>query len=262
MNYQDYLYKIKDLLITNDAKIVAHYYVDELVQQLAEDTGGFVSDSLEMARYGMQQNESTLIVAGVKFMGETAKILNPDKKIFMPDMDATCSLDLGCDYSEFKYFCDQHPDREVVVYANTSAKVKSIADWVVTSSIALPLVEHLTSMGKKIIWAPDKYLGNYILDQTGADMILWDGSCIVHEEYKTTELKKLKELKLQNQRAVKQKTVHQDHNKRPAMSASSVVSSSGVTSPLSMVRACVRRQIACVKRYLIGYLLTFIAPAY
>ena len=194
MNYQDYLYKIKDLLITNDAKIVAHYYVDELVQQLAEDTGGFVSDSLEMARYGMQQNESTLIVAGVKFMGETAKILNPDKKIFMPDMDATCSLDLGCDYSEFKYFCDQHPDREVVVYANTSAKVKSIADWVVTSSIALPLVEHLTSMGKKIIWAPDKYLGNYILDQTGADMILWDGSCIVHEEYKTTELKKLKEL--------------------------------------------------------------------
>tara|TARA_B100000965_G_scaffold128801_1_gene107240 strand:+ start:6511 stop:7491 length:981 start_codon:yes stop_codon:yes gene_type:complete len=194
MNYQDYLYKIKDLLITNDAKIVAHYYVDELVQQLAEDTGGFVSDSLEMARYGMQQNESTLIVAGVKFMGETAKILNPDKKIFMPDMDATCSLDLGCDYDEFKYFCDQHPDREVVVYANTSAKVKSIADWVVTSSIALPLVEHLTSMGKKIIWAPDKYLGNYILDQTGADMILWDGSCIVHEEYKTTELKKLKEL--------------------------------------------------------------------
>jgi quinolinate synthase len=194
MNYKDYLYKIKDLLITNDAKIVAHYYVDELVQQLAEDTGGFVSDSLEMARYGMQQNESTLIVAGVKFMGETAKILNPDKKIFMPDMDATCSLDLGCDYSEFKYFCDQHPDREVVVYANTSAKVKSIADWVVTSSIALPLVEHLTSMGKKIIWAPDKYLGNYILDQTGADMILWDGSCIVHEEYKTTELKKLKEL--------------------------------------------------------------------
>ena len=194
MNYKDYLYKIKDLLITNDAKIVAHYYVDELVQQLAEDTGGFVSDSLEMARYGMQQNESTLIVAGVKFMGETAKILNPDKKIFMPDMDATCSLDLGCDYDEFKYFCDQHPDREVVVYANTSAKVKSIADWVVTSSIALPLVEHLTSMGKKIIWAPDKYLGNYILDQTGADMILWDGSCIVHEEYKTTELKKLKEL--------------------------------------------------------------------
>ena len=152
MNYQDYLYKIKDLLITNDAKIVAHYYVDELVQQLAEDTGGFVSDSLEMARYGMQQNESTLIVAGVKFMGETAKILNPDKKIFMPDMDATCSLDLGCDYSEFKYFCDQHPDREVVVYANTSAKVKSIADWVVTSSIALPLVEHLTSIGKNIIW--------------------------------------------------------------------------------------------------------------
>ena len=191
MNYADHLISIKQLLLKNNAKIIAHYYVDEQVQKLAEDTGGFVGDSLEMARYGSKQKETTLIVAGVKFMGETAKILNPDKKVLMLDIEATCSLDTGCDYAEFKEFCDTHNDREVVVYANTSAKVKSISDWVVTSSIAVPLIEHLTSLGKKLIWAPDKYLGNYVIDTTGADMLLWDGSCIVHEEYKTIELKNM-----------------------------------------------------------------------
>ena len=191
MDYQESLLKTKSLLKNNNAKIIAHYYVDELVQRLAEDTGGLVSDSLEMARYGAKQKESTLIVAGVKFMGETAKILSPDKKILMLDMEATCSLDTGCDYINFKKFCDDHPDREVVVYANTSAEVKSIADWVVTSSMAVSLIEHLTSLGKKLIWAPDKYLGNYILEKTGADMLLWDGSCIVHEEYKAIELKNM-----------------------------------------------------------------------
>ena len=191
MSYADHLISIKQLLLKNNAKIIAHYYVDEQVQRLAEDTGGFVGDSLEMARYGSKQKETTLIVAGVKFMGETAKILNPNKKVLMLDIEATCSLDTGCDYAEFKEFCDAHNDREVVVYANTSAKVKSISDWVVTSSIAVPLIEHLTSLGKKLIWAPDKYLGNYVIDTTGADMLLWDGSCIVHEEYKTIELKNM-----------------------------------------------------------------------
>ena len=191
MSYADHLISIKQSLLKNNAKIIAHYYVDEQVQRLAEDTGGFVGDSLEMARYGSKQKETTLIVAGVKFMGETAKILNPDKKVLMLDIEATCSLDTGCDYAEFKEFCDAHNDREVVVYANTSAKVKSISDWVVTSSIAVPLIEHLTSLGKKLIWAPDKYLGNYVIDTTGADMLLWDGSCIVHEEYKTIELKNM-----------------------------------------------------------------------
>jgi quinolinate synthase len=124
-------------------------------------------------------------------MGETAKILNPNKRILVLDHEATCSLDEGCNYEEFKNFCKKNKDREVVVYANTSAKVKSIADWVVTSSIAVSLVEHLTSLGKKLIWGPDKYLGNYIIDHTGADMLLWDGSCVVHEEYKTRELKQL-----------------------------------------------------------------------
>tara|TARA_B100000683_G_scaffold6285_2_gene6978 strand:- start:177 stop:1172 length:996 start_codon:yes stop_codon:yes gene_type:complete len=188
-DYQKSLNEIIKILRVNDAKIIAHYYVDEILQKIAEDTGGFVSDSLEMARFGQQQKESTLIVAGVKFMAETAKILSPEKRILAIDSDATCSLDDGCEFNEFKRFCQKHPDREVVVYANTSAKVKSIADWVVTSSIAVSLIEYLTSMGKKLIWAPDKYLGQYVIDKTGADMKLWDGSCVVHEEFKFTELK-------------------------------------------------------------------------
>ena len=190
-SYKQYLQEIKTLLKTHNAKLIAHYYVDESIQKIAEDTGGLVSDSLEMARFGQKQIESTLIVAGVKFMGETAKILSPEKNIYVLDSSATCSLDEGCNFDEFKDFCAMHPDREVVVYANTSAKVKSIADWVVTSSIAVSLVEYLTSLGKKLIWAPDKYLGQYIIDRSGADMVLWNSSCIVHEEYKFSELKKM-----------------------------------------------------------------------
>tara|TARA_Y100000590_G_scaffold423239_1_gene528872 strand:+ start:62863 stop:63843 length:981 start_codon:yes stop_codon:yes gene_type:complete len=190
-SYKENLKQIKQLLKKNDAKIIAHYYVNETIQKITEDTNGCVSDSLQMAKFGINQKESCLIVAGVKFMGETAKILNPEKKVYVLDIEATCSLDLSCPADEFSEFCKQYPDREVVVYANTSADVKSIADWVVTSSMAVPLITHLTSQGKKIIWAPDKYLGNYIIDRTGADMILWDGSCIVHEEYKTQSLKKM-----------------------------------------------------------------------
>ena len=190
--YKNNLKKIKSLLKQHDAKIIAHYYVDEAIQRIAEDTGGFVSDSLQMARFGTSQNEQTLIVAGVRFMGETAKILNAEKRILMIDMDATCSLDTSCPHENFSNFCKQYPNREKVVYANTSAQVKAMSDWVVTSSIAVRLVEYLTSLGKKIIWAPDKFLGEYIIDRTGADMILWDGSCVVHEEYKTKSLIKLK----------------------------------------------------------------------
>ena len=127
----------------------------------------------------------------VKFMGETAKILSPDKRVLMPTMEATCSLDLGCPIDEFSAFCDEHPDRVVVVYANTSAAVKARADWVVTSSIALEVAEHLMDEGEKLIWAPDKYLGGYIQNETGADMIMWDGSCIVHEEFKSKVLEDL-----------------------------------------------------------------------
>ncbi len=176
--------KIVELLRQKDAVIVAHYYTDPEIQALAEETGGFVSDSLEMARFGKKHEASTLVVAGVKFMGETAKILTPEKKVLMPTLEATCSLDIGCPAEEFSEFCDQHPDRTVVVYANTSARVKARADWVVTSSIALDVVDYLDGRGEKILWAPDKYLGTYVQRKTGADMLLWDGSCIVHEEFK------------------------------------------------------------------------------
>src|SRR3954467_10991407 len=184
--------KIKRLLKERGAVLVAHYYVDADLQDLAEETGGCVSDSLEMARFGRDHPAKTLVVAGVRFMGETAKILSPDKTILMPDLDATCSLDLGCPADEFAAFCGQHPDRTVVVYANTSAAVKARADWMVTSSIGLDIVAHLHAQGKKILWAPDKHLGSYIQKKTGADMLLWQGSCLVHDEFKGVELELLK----------------------------------------------------------------------
>ena len=121
--------QIKQLLVEKNAVIVAHYYTDPLIQALAEETGGVVADSLEMARFGSRHSADTLIVAGVKFMGETAKILTPNKKVLMPTLEATCSLDIGCPADQFNAFCDQHPDRTVVVYANTSAEVKARADW-------------------------------------------------------------------------------------------------------------------------------------
>ncbi|KAF1048169.1 MAG: Quinolinate synthase A [Herbaspirillum frisingense] len=180
--------RIRQLLKEKEAVLVSHYYVDADLQDLAEETGGCVSDSLEMARFGRDHPAKTLVVAGVRFMGETAKILSPEKRILMPDLDATCSLDLGCAPDEFAAFCDQHPDRTVVVYANTSAAVKARADWMVTSSIGLEIVQHLHAQGKKILWAPDKHLGGYIQKQTGADMLLWQGSCLVHDEFKGVEL--------------------------------------------------------------------------
>ncbi|WP_408058737.1 quinolinate synthase NadA [Undibacterium rivi] len=184
--------RIRALLKEKQAVLVAHYYVDADLQDLAEETGGCVSDSLEMARFGRDHAAKTLIVAGVKFMGETAKILSPEKTILMPDLDATCSLDLGCPVDEFAAFCDAHPDRTVVVYANTSAAVKARADWMVTSSIGLDIVRHLHAQGKKILWAPDKHLGSYIQKETGADMLLWQGSCLVHDEFKGVELDVMK----------------------------------------------------------------------
>ncbi|MDE0309771.1 MAG: quinolinate synthase NadA [Acidiferrobacterales bacterium] len=180
--------EITDLLARRDAVLVAHYYVDGDIQDLAENTGGCVADSLEMARFGFDHKASTVIVAGVRFMAETAKILSPEKTIFSVETDANCSLDLGCPADEFSKFCDQHPHRTVVVYANTSAEVKARADWVATSSIGLKLIRDLHSKGEKILWAPDRYLGNYIQRETGADMVMWNGACIVHEEFKAIVL--------------------------------------------------------------------------
>lgn len=186
--------RIKRLLAERDAVMVAHYYTDPEIQQLAEETGGCVADSLEMARFGARHSASTLLVAGVRFMGETAKILSPEKTILMPTLQAECSLDLGCPADAFNAFCDAHPDRTVVVYANTSAAVKARADWVVTSSIAVELIEHLDSLGEKILWAPDRHLGRYVQKQTGADVLCWQGACLVHDEFKTQGLMRMKAL--------------------------------------------------------------------
>jgi quinolinate synthase len=180
------------LLRARDAVLLAHFYVDGDVQDLALETGGCVADSLEMARFGRSHPSRTLVVAGVRFMGETAKILSPEKRVLMPDLEATCSLDLGCPADEFAAFCDANPDRTVVVYANTSAAVKARADWMVTSSCALPIVEHLKARGERILWAPDRHLGSYIARETGADMLPWNGACIVHDEFKGVELELLR----------------------------------------------------------------------
>ncbi len=182
-----------ELLKQHDAVLVAHYYVDGDLQDLANETGGCVADSLEMARFGRDHAARTLVVAGVRFMGETAKILSPHKRVLMPDLEATCSLDLGCPADDFARYCDAHPDRTVVVYANTSAAVKARADWMVTSSCALAIVEHLKQQGQKILWAPDRHLGHYVQQATGADMLLWNGACIVHDEFKGIELELLRE---------------------------------------------------------------------
>ena len=183
--------RVTRLLRERDTLLIAHYYTPGEIQELALSTGGCVADSLEMARFGQKQDASTLAVAGVRFMGETAKILSPDKRVLMPTLEATCSLDLGCPPDEFSAFCDAHPERTVVVYANTSAAVKARADWVVTSSIALEVVDYLDQRGEKILWAPDKYLGSYVQRQTGADMVLWEGSCVVHEEFKARGIEEL-----------------------------------------------------------------------
>ena len=181
-----------ELLKQTDTVLVAHYYVHPDLQDLAEETGGFVGDSFAMAQFGYRHPAQKIAVAGVRFMGETAKILNPEKQVIMPTLKAECSLDLGCPADEFEAFCDRHPDRVVVVYSNTSARIKARADWILTSSMAIELVEYLHRSGKKILWGPDKHLGRYVQQLTGADMILWEGSCIVHEEFKAHALAAMK----------------------------------------------------------------------
>jgi quinolinate synthase len=183
--------RIKRLFKEQDAVLVAHYYTDEDLQRIAEETGGYVSDSLDMARFGNEHPASTLVVAGVRFMGETAKILNPEKRVLMPTLEAECSLDLSCPAEDFVPFCDAHPDRTVVVYANTSAAVKARADWVVTSSIAVDVAKYLAARGEKLIWAPDRHLGHYVQQVSGADMLLWKGACVVHEAFKAVALQAL-----------------------------------------------------------------------
>lgn len=188
----EWIERLRPLLVEKNAVVVAHYYTAPELQALADETGGFVGDSLAMAQFGYAHPAKTLMVVGVRFMGESAKILSPNKQILMPTLAAECSLDLSCPINEFSQFCDEHPDRTVVVYANTSAAVKARSDWVVTSSNAEAIIDHLNDNGKKILWAPDRYLGSYLQKKTGADMLLWSGACVVHEEFKSLALAQLK----------------------------------------------------------------------
>ena len=185
--------QIERELKKQNAVLLAHYYVASELQLLAEKTGGIVADSLEMARFGKHCDADVIVVAGVKFMGETAKILSPEKTVLVVDDNATCSLDISCPIDDFNAFCAEHKEREVVVYANTSAAVKAKASWVVTSGSALKVVAYLHEQGKKILWAPDRHLGAYIKARTQADMLLWHGSCVVHEAFRADALIKLKE---------------------------------------------------------------------
>ncbi|MCL1979891.1 MAG: quinolinate synthase NadA [Proteobacteria bacterium] len=184
--------RIATMLRQQNAVLVAHYYTDGDLQDLAEATGGCVADSLEMARFAAAHPAQTLVVAGVRFMGETSKILNPEKRVLMPAVEATCSLDEGCPIELFNGFCDLHPDHTVVVYANTSAEVKARSHWVVTSGIALAVIRHLAEKGEKILWGPDQHLGRYVQRLTGVEMILWPASCVVHEEFKAEGLMRMR----------------------------------------------------------------------
>ena len=226
------IHQIKQLLREQNAVLVAHYYTDPDLQLLADETGGHVSDSLDMARFGHESSAHTLVVCGVRFMGETGKILNPEKRVLMPDLHADCSLDLGCPIDAFSTFCDSYPDHTVVVYANTSAAVKARADWMVTSGSAVDVVRYLADNGKKILWAPDKYLGEYVQAQSGADMVLWQGSCIVHEEFKGRELA---ELKLQHPRA--KVLVHPESPAAVIAQADVVSSTTGIINASSELEA-------------------------
>lgn len=224
--------RAKRLLEERDAVLVSHYYVHPDLQDLAQSTGGTVSDSLEMARFGHEHPARTIVVAGVRFMGETAKILNPEKTVLMPDLAAECSLDLATPIEEFSKFCDQHPDREVVVYANTSAAVKARSDWMVTSSIAEKIVGYLHKQGKKILWAPDKHLGAYVQKVTGADMLMWNAACVVHDEFKAQQLE---ELKLKHPQA--KVLVHPESPAAVIDMADSVGSTTGIIQAAERFRA-------------------------
>ena len=179
--------QISALRKTMNAVILAHYYQDDEIQDIAD----FVGDSLELARKAAATDADVIVFAGVRFMAEGAKILNPGKKVLIPDMNAGCSLEDSCPPDQFEAFCKAHPDHTVVTYINCSARVKALSDIIVTSSNAEAIIDQLPK-DEKIIFAPDKYLGDYLNKKTGRNMLLWNGTCMVHERFSEEELIKLK----------------------------------------------------------------------
>ena len=186
----DLFEEIRRLKKEKNAVILAHYYQEPDIQDIAD----FIGDSLGLAQEAVKTNASQIFFAGVHFMAETAKILNPDKKVIMPDAKAGCSLADSCPPVLFRHFIQQHPDHVVISYINCTAEIKAMSDIICTSSNAVKIVESVPA-GKPIIFAPDKNLGRYIAQKTGRDMQLWDGSCMVHEIF---SLERITKLKLQN----------------------------------------------------------------
>jgi quinolinate synthase len=184
-----YISEIQKLRKEKNAVILAHYYQDEAIQDIAD----FVGDSLELARKAIETEADIIVFAGVSFMAETAKILNPDKKVVLPDLSAGCSLADNCVAEDFAKFKELYPDHKVVTYINTSAEIKAMSDYTCTSSNAVKVINSIPA-DQKILFAPDKNLGAYLNKQTGRNMVLWDGSCIVHEAF---SLEKLIELHLE-----------------------------------------------------------------
>lgn len=178
--------EIAELKKTKNAAILAHYYQSPEIQDIADH----IADSLGMAEYGKQSSADVLLVAGVLFMGETAKIISPEKTILVPDLNAGCSLADNCPANDFAAFIKNHPSHTVVTYVNCSAEVKALSDILCTSSNALTIIESIP-VDKPIIFGPDKHLGAYLIKKSGRDMILWDGACIVHENFKVETLVRL-----------------------------------------------------------------------
>ena len=175
--------KILALKKEKNAVILAHYYQEEAIQEIAD----FVGDSLELSRKASQVDADIIVFAGVYFMAETAKIVNPNKKVIVPDVKAGCSLADGCPPDEFKAFLEKYPNHTVVTYINCSAEIKTLTDIVCTSSNAKKIIASIPE-NKLIIFAPDKNLGKYLIAETGRDMVLWEGSCIVHEAFSLEKL--------------------------------------------------------------------------
>lgn len=175
--------RILDLKKEKNAVILAHYYQESDIQDIAD----YVGDSLGLSQVAVDVEADIILFAGVHFMAETAKILNPSKKVILPDLKAGCSLAESCPPEDFKKFTEAHPDHIVITYVNCSAEVKALTDIVVTSSNAVKIVNSIP-LDKPIIFAPDKNLGKYVMEQTGRDMLLWDGSCVVHEAFSLDKL--------------------------------------------------------------------------
>ncbi len=186
----DYAKEIEKLKKEKNAVIMSHYYTTGDIQDIAD----YIGDSLALAQQAAKTDADIIVLCGVHFMGETAKILCPDKKVLVPDMAAGCSLADSCKANDFKPFVEKYPDHTVISYVNTTAEIKALTDIVCTSSNAVQIVQSLPE-GEKIIFGPDKNLGSYIQSVTGRNMVIWNGACHVHERF---SLEKVIELKKQN----------------------------------------------------------------